>query len=339
MEIIRETIEEKPYASKAFDAYFGREWAVLDIETTGLSPRASKVILIGLAFPDGDRIRAVQLFAHSRGEEEEILLKLNDLLSSNLTIVTYNGASFDLPYLEYRYKAHRITPTWLPAPGLDLYRAVRYHSPLRDVLPNLKQKSVEAYLGLADERTDEISGAESVALYEEYETFSNPEDRGRILLHNRDDIVQLSRLLRVLDRLDLHRIVFYEALAAPRKGGSPLIVRSVTPGRTSFTVSGVTDPGTPDYYGFAAGYNANIRGGKWTLSIPGETLEGCFVVNLAEIFADEETGEVAAYPAALADSPFREGDWLILTTKTEVRCREANALIRAILGRVGAESD
>ena len=334
MEIIRETIEEKPYGSKAFDAYFGRDWAVVDIETTGLSPRTSKVILVGLAFPEGDSIRAVQLFAHSRGEEEELLLKLNELLSQNLTIVTYNGASFDLPYLEYRYKAHRIRPTWLPAPGLDLYRAVRYHSQLREFLPNLKQKSVEAYLGLADERTDEISGAESVVLYEEYETFSNPEDRERILLHNRDDIVQLSRLMRILDKLDLHRIVYYEALSAKRKGGSTLIVRSVIPGRTSLTVSGDTDPETPDYYGFAAGYTANVRGGKWSLTIPGETLEGCFVVNLAELFADEETGEIADYPEAVAESPYREGDWLILTTKTDVHYREANALIRAILARL-----
>ncbi len=339
MEIIRETIEERPYASKAFESYFGRDWVVLDIETTGLSPRASKVILVGLAFPDGERIRAVQLFARSRAEEEELLLKLNEVMDRRNTVVTYNGASFDLPYLEYRYRAHRIEPTWLPAAGLDLYRAVRSHSPLKDILPNLKQKSVEAYLGLADERTDEISGAESVRLYEEYETFSNPEDRERILLHNRDDIVQLSRLMHILDKLDLHRIVYYEALSAlrgdDRAGGGPLIVRKIVPGRMELTVTGVRNPASPDYYGFGPGYSVSMHGEHWKLSIPGETLEGCFVVDLADIFCPDgpsaEGDVLEKIPPVLRESACREGVFLILTAPGEVRFREANALIRAIL--------
>ncbi len=336
MEIIRETIAEKPYMSKVFEEYFGRGWVVLDIETTGLSPRASKVVLVGLAFPEGDEIRAVQLFAHSRGEEEELLLALNELLDGKRTVVTYNGASFDLPYLEYRYKAHRIEPSWLPSPGLDLYRAARYHSPLKDVLPSLRQKSVEAYLGLAEERTDEISGAESVVLYEEYETFANPEDRARILLHNRDDIVQLTRVMRLLDRLDLHRIAYYEALSAVRPNGEVLVVKKITPGRNDLAVSGVRMAGGKDYYGFETACSVTIRQEKWTLSIYGETIEGCFVVNLADLFGRDdvtaaETGRPV--PSVLLDSPQREGDYLILTTPGTVHFREANALIRALLSR------
>ena len=336
MEFIRETIEEKPYTSRAFADYFGTDWCVLDIETTGLSPRTSKVILVGLEFPDGESLRAVQLFAHSRQEEEQLLLKLNELLNRNLTIVTYNGASFDLPYLEYRYRANRVEPSWLPARGLDLYKAVRFHSRLKEVLPNLKQKTVEGYLGIAKDRTDEISGAESVALYEEYETFSNPEDRERILLHNRDDIVQLSRLLRILDKLDLHRIVYFESLAGTRDlAEGPLIVERILPGMRELAVTGIRNADAPDYYGFGTGYTVNLRGGKWDLTVPGETLEGCFVVNLAEIFCAED-GDIDAIPKELWDSPAREGDYLILTVPGEVRHREVNALVRAILSRLDA---
>jgi len=341
MEIIRETIAEKPYTSKPFREYFGEDWCVLDIETTGLSPKYSKVILAGLAFPDGESIRAVQLFAHSRGEEEALLLKLNELLNRNRTIVTYNGASFDLPYLEYRCRACRIEPSWLPSRGLDLYRVCRYHSPLPGILPSLRQKSVEAYLGLAEERSDEISGAESVALYEEYEAFANPEERERILLHNRDDVVQLSRLLRILDKLDLHRIVYYEALAAYRgtDRSAPLVVRKIVPGRTELAVSGDAPRDAAPYYGFRSGYTFSLDRGKWKLSVPGETIGGSFVADLAEIFGADPDGDGTAetpedaLPETLRTSPQREGNYLILTAPGEVHFREMNALIRAILAR------
>lgn len=330
MELIQETIYEAPYRTRAFDEYFGKNWCVLDIETTGLSPKTSKVILIGLVFPQEDSLRAVQLFAHSRQEEEEILLKLNDLLRNDLTIVTYNGASFDLPYLEYRYRQNRIEPSWMPCAGLDMYRVARYHSPLKQILPNLRQKSVEVYMDLSDDRADEIDGAESVRLYEEYETFSNPEDRERILLHNRDDIVQLSRLLKLLDKLDLHRIVYYEALSAERESGEVLVVKKITPMAKELNVEGIRRADSPDYYGFASGYTANLHGGKFKLTFPGETLEGHFVVSLADIFEDEWDD----VPRTLLASPFREGDYLILASPGEVHCREVNELIRTVLGRL-----
>ena len=43
------------------------------------------------------------------------------------------------------------------------------HSPIKRFVPNLKQKTVENYMGLWQSRDDEISGAESVELYNVYE--------------------------------------------------------------------------------------------------------------------------------------------------------------------------
>ena len=50
-------------------------------------------------------------------------------------------------------------------------------------------------MGLWQSRDDEISGAESVELYNTYEKIQDPALGEKILLHNSDDILQLSRLL------------------------------------------------------------------------------------------------------------------------------------------------
>lgn len=52
--------------------------------------------------------------------------------------------------------------------NLDLYLCLNGHSEIRNLLPSLKQKSVEAYMGLAPGRGDEIDGKESIALYRRF---------------------------------------------------------------------------------------------------------------------------------------------------------------------------
>lgn len=57
-------------------------------------------------------------------------------------------------------------------------------------------------MGLWQSRDDEISGAESVELYNVYEKNHDPALGEKILLHNSDDILQLSRLLPVIGKSD-----------------------------------------------------------------------------------------------------------------------------------------
>ena len=58
-------------------------------------------------------------------------------------------------------------------------------------------------------RADEISGAESVDLYYRFLETGDRAVRDIILLHNKDDIMQLSRLIKILGKLDLHEIMFH----------------------------------------------------------------------------------------------------------------------------------
>ena len=155
MKTITEHITTKPFSSAPFNQYFkDLRMGVFDIETTGLSPAGSRLILSGFLIPDEDGLLLTQFFAESLADEEEVILATLGVLDTLDVVVTYNGKSFDIPFLDVRakrvlthnaaYKQDR-----LPYPyNLDLYTVVRKFSPLRQYLPNLKQKTLEDFLGL-----------------------------------------------------------------------------------------------------------------------------------------------------------------------------------------------
>ena len=86
-------------------------------------------------------------------------------------------------------------------------------------------------MGLWQSRDDEISGAESVELYNVYEKNHDPALGEKILLHNSDDILQLSRLLPVIGKSDFHK-----AMAALGFPAGPLTVRKISIGKDRLTI-------------------------------------------------------------------------------------------------------
>ena len=193
---------------KSYDRYFkDLRVGFFDIETTGLNRDKDHLILSGLAVPDGDKLIAKQYLAESISNEAEVLSQtLSDFKELDF-VVTYNGDSFDIPFLKTRCEKLGIPVTDEIPYNLDLYKVVKL-SPLRGMLPNLKQTTIENYLGLWKSRTDEITGKESISLYYSYASSGDEAARDKVLLHNHDDICQLSRLLPVLQRTDLDKALF-----------------------------------------------------------------------------------------------------------------------------------
>ena len=74
-------------------ADFRHRAAFLDIETTGLSPEYADITMVGLLDFDGYR-------AFVRGENLE---DLRQAIEEYDLVVTFNGASFDLPFIEYKF--------------------------------------------------------------------------------------------------------------------------------------------------------------------------------------------------------------------------------------------
>jgi uncharacterized protein YprB with RNaseH-like and TPR domain len=80
---------------------------VLDIETTSLEGDAGVLIGAGLISDAG---RSEYLEARKTSEERSLLAKLVKRLESVDVIVTWNGRSFDLPFLTTRLMKHGLDP-------------------------------------------------------------------------------------------------------------------------------------------------------------------------------------------------------------------------------------
>jgi hypothetical protein len=168
-----------------------RRLLFLDAETTGLAGgTGTYAFLVGAAWLEDDRLVLTQHFMRDFDEEPALLAALRPLLERASGLVTFNGATFDLPLLETRFLMTR--RRWPTLPHLDLLRPARrmWASYLVDCrLATLEREVV----GLA--REDDIAGGLIPALYFDFLRSRRAAPLGRVLAHNRDDILTLVALL------------------------------------------------------------------------------------------------------------------------------------------------
>ena len=324
MDKIYEPLHIPSYQSRIFDLYFSEaKIAFFDIETTGLSPDYAKTILGGLLRPASSGAEVFQYFASDLHEEPQLLAAYLQALSQADLLISFNGNRFDLPFLNRRAQAENLAPLPPFYTSLDLYRCCRFYSSLPQILPNLKQKTVERFLGIAPERTDEISGAESITLYREYQKTKDDALRSAVLLHNRDDLVQLSRLLGIFNRLDLHRILFYEGFPVLSKKRG-FYLRAIRFQNSALTLTATAKNCPMDYNSFENGYQASYRAAETVLTMKFPCFEqaSCLFVDLESIPCDFQALE--AYPG------FQSG-YLILKNKDRIQYAETNLFLKLVL--------
>lgn len=318
MKKIVDVIQLKPYASKAFDLYFkGRTYAIFDIETTGLSPVSSQLILSGILLVNGNEGQVIQFFADQPGDEKKVIEKTLEVLNTVDFVVTYNGKHFDLPFLEKRAKKHGIDFEPLPY-DLDLYLVINGHSGLREVLPSLKQKSIEVFMGISDGRDDEISGGDSVALYNRYMATKSFELEKKILLHNHDDVVQLYLLLPIIAKVDFHK--------AMHKLGFPagqFQIEKIKISGHDLCVSGMQKRAPKDYISFPTEelpYSLMMNGKdrSFELTILGQMQAGATYIDVPPLLTD--TCPIEKYPS------YTDG-YLILANHGNINYLEINSFL------------
>ena len=316
--------------SSLWEFYFGGMRAgTLDIETTGLDPSRNKFIL-GCVY-DAQSHALHQVLAESRSEEADALAEYMDILADLDVVVTYNGRHFDIPFIDTRLKKHPETSSLSCGflYDLDLYRVLSGHSPIRKLVPNMRQKTVENYMGLWDTRADEISGAESIELYNRYEATSDPNTEAKILLHNNDDVRQLTRLTKAITKSDFHKAMF--RMGFPVKcGPAMLTVNNVRIQRDRLEFNGEQNRLPFRYLGFEInGWPATSRftGENFEISVPVIRQRGITVVDLeAAGLADRN----AAGPSGIRfeDYPGCASGFLILEDANGIRYRETNHFIK-----------
>lgn len=320
MKHLVEHIDEKIYKSNILDFYFeGLKTGVLDIETTGLNPSKNKFILGGLySFPDK---KMHQFFAENRAEEGLALDAFYREISKLDMVITYNGKHFDMPFIEKRMEKFSEGSNPLPY-NLDLYLVLNGHSPIKKFVPNLKQKTVENYMGLWETRTDEISGGESVELYNKYEKTGDSQLESKILLHNSDDVIQLTRLLKVVGKSDFHRAMFHLGFPV-----GPLTVTKIAMHRNTLIVTGVQRKISLNYMGyFFEDYpvetNFDARNKAFTFKFPIIRDSGMAIADLDAAYLDRS--EFEKYPDC-------SSGFLVLEKHSAMNYMETNHFIKRFI--------
>jgi len=184
----------------------------LDAETTGLAGgTGTYAFLVGAAWLEDDRLVLTQHFMRDFDEEPALLAALGPLLERASGLVTFNGATFDLPLLETRFlMTRRRWPATLT--HLDLLRPARrvWTSCLADCRLATLEREVVGVV-----REDDIAGGLIPSLYFDFLRSRRAAPLGRVLAHNRDDVLTLVGLLGWFGKALTSR----EELSAAELGG------------------------------------------------------------------------------------------------------------------------
>jgi len=172
-----------------------RPFVLIDTETTGLgSGTGTLPFLVGVGTWEGHEFVTRQLLLPEQSDEAGYLDALEALIPPDACLVSYNGRSFDWPLLVTRYRLHgRKPPPY--AEHLDLLplaRALWKHR-----LPDARLASVEA--GICGVRREhDLPGGLVPGRYLDYLRSGHGRLLRDVLEHNRQDVVSMALLLRVL---------------------------------------------------------------------------------------------------------------------------------------------
>ena len=185
---------QKSHPLALFSSGFHREedFILIDIETLGMFQRP--IILLGLARVRGSEICVEQYLLRRIDEEPAALAGLLTHLTDRRAFVTYNGRTFDIPYIRERLAYYGIRAN-LESPHFDVLHFSR--RAWRDCVPDCKLTTLERYF-LGIQREDDVPSALVPEFYESYMRTGNPGPLVPIVEHNRRDLLTLASLFTKL---------------------------------------------------------------------------------------------------------------------------------------------
>lgn len=163
-----------------------RDIVAFDIETTGTDPSNSKTTIMSFTFFDDNMVlQTMQFFLVQKEFEEEMYKLFERFLKTKSYIITFNGDSFDLPYVDHKLAENNIPIYTTKMDGIDIYKwAKRYQSAAIKIQRNqnipenklkkpfgdrLTLKAIEQFAGI--NREDTIHGVTMIEKYHEYEFY------------------------------------------------------------------------------------------------------------------------------------------------------------------------
>jgi uncharacterized protein YprB with RNaseH-like and TPR domain len=165
------------------------DFLFLDIETLGLFSRP--VILFGIGCVENGHLVVHQYLVRDIAEEQAALIATIEHLSiERPALVTFNGKSFDLPYILDRLAYYDLrTPAKMPHFDVLHFSRRRW----KNQLASLRLTALEREI-LGIRRDDDIPGQMVPEFYESYLRSGNVGPLVPIVEHNRQDIISLALL-------------------------------------------------------------------------------------------------------------------------------------------------
>jgi uncharacterized protein YprB with RNaseH-like and TPR domain len=164
----------------------------LDLETGGFS--GSPVFLAGTMRWNGSDFVLRQYFARHYGEESALLRALAEASGDVEALVTFNGKSYDVPFLRDRARVHA-APLHIPPVHVDLLHPSRRR--WRGCWMDCRLQTLELYV-CRRRRGGDVPSDEVPGLYHDFVRRGDPYRLIPVFHHNLLDVITMHEILRVL---------------------------------------------------------------------------------------------------------------------------------------------
>jgi uncharacterized protein YprB with RNaseH-like and TPR domain len=168
-----------------------KDFAIVDIETLGLSERP--IILLGIGKIKKNKVHTSQFLLRDIEDEPSAIRAFMINIQKHNSLISYNGRSFDIPYVHQRLAYYGMEGS-IDNPHFDLLHFVR--RALRRKLVNCRLETVEQYLNIG--RGINIPGSLVPDFYDTYLKTENVGPLVAIVEHNKQDLVTLATLFSKL---------------------------------------------------------------------------------------------------------------------------------------------
>ncbi|WP_425429637.1 ribonuclease H-like domain-containing protein [Dokdonella immobilis] len=163
-----------------------------DTETTGLAGGVgTRAFMIGVAAWADDVLTVRQLYLTTIAGERAMLETFANWLRPETILVSYNGKSYDAPLLKGRLRLNHVAHRLAELPHIDWLHPTR--RVYKGHLPNCKLATIEREV-LRIVREDDLPGSEAPAAWLAFLRGQSSTNLGRVLEHNRQDVITLMRL-------------------------------------------------------------------------------------------------------------------------------------------------
>lgn len=174
-----------------FRTFGYRRMLFLDIETCGLT--AAPVFLVGLCHAGDRNLVLRQLFARDYGEERALVAAVAEIARGFDFLVTFNGRTFDIPFLRDRAVYHRVRFDF-ELPHLDLLHVARRR--WRGWYADCRLQTLEWQI-LRRRRAGDVDGEAIPGLYHDFVKRGQPHRLLPVFHHNLLDLVAMAELLPI----------------------------------------------------------------------------------------------------------------------------------------------